>query len=236
MKKIVSVLTFSMACFALSAPAFADVKIEVREGAQIIQSQQFKEANPWLDLSDNQIATITVDNEVLTVRGPFHGRLKQARKSGGARQGYSGQVQDIKLQAQKKVKSGSTLPEGLNLNDISVEASDKQCVVGKPDRLWRMEAQKEAEIVVSVVGGPAAKMEFKKSNNFAKWPDGLGSINEDSDYIISYLDPQGVTRKFSLVVLDLKSPVELTIGKLVEKGCTFQAKIAAELDLRAKGQ
>lgn len=236
MKKITAVLASSLTSLFFAIPAFADIKIEVREGSNLTRIEIEKTVNPWIDLSDIEVATITDGDEVLTVRGPFHGRLKAARKTGGAQLSFSDRVHDIKLQAKKSAESESSLPEGLQLTDISIEANDKQCVVGKPDRLWRINAQKEAEIVVSVVGGPAMQMEFNKSNNFAQWPAELGAINEDSDYIISYLEPTGVTRKFSLVVLDLKSPSDLTVEKLVEKGCTYQAKIAAELDLRSKGQ
>lgn len=226
-----------MTAAMVATPAPADITISIRHSGIDDGPVVTKDLNPWLDLGDDESAVVVDGDRTDHIQGPFHGRLKQARKSGGANLDFHDSVNRIKTEAAvhaaRVAKSGgeSGLPLGLTLTDINIESTDKQCTLAQPGRLWRAHAEKPAEIIIAFIGGHAQKVLFKRGENFAHWPSGVAISTDDSEYVVLQPDSDVVTRKLSLVRLNADTNGQVNVDRLVEKGCLSQARIAAEIKL-----
>jgi len=223
------------------AQAKPEIIITIKKGRTVISEERARSDNPWLEVSDDELAVISINQEIHTLKGPFYGRLQRAIESKDLTISNAEKARVIKEKVRKEKSGLSLFPTGLpsfslggsksdhnlitvTLSDLAIDQAGIHCLGTGPLRLIRANADQKLEIIIGKLGGVSKSVKFEKSNHVAAWPDEF-EPNESEDWFIAIPDSSQNTG-----LIQFKSMPQnqnISVESLIAKGCETQARRAA---------
>ena len=207
-------------------------------------TKTFPDADPVIQVAAGDEAVVYYGNQSMErVTGPFAGRVSQAHRAAVDGNSLFGRIAAVFVTADQRtgnigaargapVAAAIAIPPGVDALDINLDTSEPQCYLNIPLHVWQS-APATGDVILSNIGGAAARLELSGNGAQGTWPKGVG-IAEDGQYVVSRLGAPGRTHVFTLKSLAVDNPENVSVADLVAAGCDFQAAIKAQLLLRAQ--
>ena len=236
----------AVAAMAIAAPGYAATVVVFNPATshKTPLTRSYPEADPVIQLASGDEAVVYYDNQSLErVTGPFSGHVSQAHKTAVDGNSLFGRIAAVFVTADQRAgnigaargtpaAAPVVIPPGVGALDINLDTSEPQCYLNIPLHVWQS-APSTGDVVLSYVGGGAARLDLADNGVQGTWPKGVG-IAEDGQYVVSRLGAPGKTHIFKLKSLTVDYPDALSVADLVAAGCDYQAGIKAQLLLQAQ--